>query len=60
MNKYPTKFLVTISKDNIHSRTISDEYVCDGDTDIEKKNFAQFFINRKFIDEISSNFTRTQ
>ena len=40
MNKYHTKFVETISKDDIHSRTSNDENVTDGDPDIGKINFA--------------------
>ena len=57
MNKYHTKFVETISKDDIHSRTISDENVSDGGSDIGK---TIFFISRKFIAGISFNFTPTQ
>ena len=37
---YHTKFVETISKYDIYSRTISDENVGDEDPDIGKKNFA--------------------
>ena len=60
MKKYHTKFVETISKDDIHSLTIRDENVGDGDPDIGKRKFAYFFISRKFIGGISSNFTHTQ
>ena len=40
MSKYHTKFVETISKDDIHSRTISDENVGDGDPDIGNRNIT--------------------
>ena len=40
MNKYHTKYVEIISKDDIQSRTVSDENVGDSDSDIGKRNFA--------------------
>ena len=40
MNKFHNKFVETISKDDIYSRTISDENAGDGDPDIGKRSFA--------------------
>ena len=40
MNKYHAEFFETISKDDVQSRTITDENVGDGDTDIGKRNLA--------------------
>ena len=40
MNKHHTKFVETIGKDGIHSRSIIDENVGDSDSDIGKRNFA--------------------
>ena len=37
---YHTKFVETISKDDIHNRPISEENVGDSDPDIGKRNFA--------------------
>ena len=59
MNKCHTNLVETISKDDIHSRTIGDEYVSDGEPDIWKRILAWFFISRKFIGGVSSNFTNT-
>ena len=54
------KLVETISKDDIHSRNISDENVGDGDPDIGKRNFVQLFMSKKFTGGISSSFSHTQ